>query len=208
MGAATDADPGLCGPGATVSPDAGRHADWATIPNVVTVARLVLFAPLVVGMIASRQHWIAAAVLLVVYASTDWVDGFLARRLGQVSRLGALLDPLADRAGEMAIYAAMLAVGVLPWWAVAVIVTVDLGLFAIVALRAEAVHDLSVTWLGKLRTVILMAALPLLTLGAADLAVASTIGAIGLVLLVIGSVLHVAAGVLYAVLMLRTPRAD
>lgn len=190
-----------------MSPDTDRHADWATIPNVITMARLVLFAPLVIGMIASRQHWIAAAVLLAVYAASDWVDGFLARRLGQVSRLGELLDPLADRAGEMAIYVTMLAVGVLPWWAVVVIVSVDLGLFAILAVRTASALDLKVTWLGKLRTVILMAALPLLILGAADFAVAPTLGTIGMVLIVIGSVLHVAAGALYAFLMLRAPQA-
>ena len=191
-----------------MSPDTGRHADWATLPNVITMARLVLFMPVVVGMIASRQHWIAAAILLVAYASTDWIDGFLARRLGQVSRLGELLDPLADRAGEMAIYATMLAVGVLPWWAVAVIVGVDLILFAILALRTAAALDLTVTWLGKLRTVTLMASLPLLILGQADLAAGPALGDAGTVLLVIGSVLHVAAGVGYAVSMISNPLKD
>ena len=177
--------------------------DWATVPNVVTTARLVLFLPVVVGVIARRQHPLAATVLLVLYSSTDWVDGFLARRLNQKSRIGELIDPLADRAGEMCIYATMLAVGLLPWWVVAVIVGVDLGLFAVVAVRMRALGDLTVTWVGKARTAVVAVALPLLTLSQVEGVAGPTLAVVAMGLLVIGCLLHVAAGLLYAVGLVR-----
>ncbi len=177
--------------------------DWATIPNGITTGRLIFLAPLVVGVIATREHPIAASVLLVVYASTDWIDGYLARRLDQVSRLGEILDPLADRAGEMAIYATLLAVGLLPWWMLAVTVAVDLGLFAVAVSRLHSLRDVSVTWLGKVRTAAVMVALPLLTLSQADAATGPTLLAVATALLALGAVLHVLAGILYAVGMAR-----
>lgn len=177
--------------------------DWATIPNMITAGRLVLLVPIVVGLIASRQHPVAATVMLVVFASTDWVDGFLARRLGQVSRLGEILDPLADRAGEMSIYATLLAVGLLPWWVLVVAVVVDLSLFAVVATRRNALHDLSVTWVGKIRTALLMAALPVLTLSQAEGVAGPVLLALATAMLALGSFLHVVAGLLYAVRLVR-----
>jgi cardiolipin synthase (CMP-forming) len=182
--------------------------DWATVPNVITTARLVLFLPIVVGTIASRQYPMAATVLLVVYASTDWVDGFLARRLNQVSRIGELIDPLADRAGEMCIYATMLAVGLLPWWVVAVIVGVDIGLFAVVATRMHAIRDVSVTWVGKARTAVVAVALPLLTLSQAEGMAGPTLAGVAMALLVIGCLLHVIAGLLYGVGLVRHVGAE
>jgi len=179
--------------------------DWATIPNAITAARLVLFVPLVAWVSGTRDHPIAATVLLVLFGGTDWIDGFLARRLGQVSRVGEIIDPVADRAGVIIICATMLAVGLLPWWALIVIVTVDLALFAVGAARLHAVGELTVEWVGKFRTAVLMTSLPLLTLSGADLAFAPTLRTVGLTLLAIGTVLHVVAGTLYAVRLVRTP---
>ncbi len=185
----------------TVEPD--PRSDWATIPNYVTAARLLLFVPLVVGVVATRQHPLFATVLLVLFGATDWVDGFLARRLHQVTRLGEILDPLADRAGEMSIYATLLAVGLLPWWALTVAVVMDLLLFTIVAARMRTVGPVSVTWIGKVRTAVQMTALPLLTLSQVDAATGPVILTVATALLAIGAVLHVAAGLGYAVALLR-----
>jgi cardiolipin synthase len=183
----------------TLTAEANTRPDWATVPNVITAARLVLVVPVVVGLIASRQHPVAATVLLVLFAGTDWIDGFLARRLDQVSRLGEIIDPLADRAGEMSIYATLLAVGLLPWWVLAVIVLVDLGMFVVVATRLRALGQISVTWVGKARTAVLMTALPLLTLSQADAVTGPTLMAVATALLGIGCLLHVVAGLLYGV---------
>src|ERR1700722_13419842 len=69
-----------------------------SLPNVVTTARLVL-VPAFVWLLVQPRHrdWFAAAVLLAALGSTDWVDGQLARRLDQVTTLGKVLDPVADR---------------------------------------------------------------------------------------------------------------
>jgi len=183
--------------------EANTRPDWATVPNVITAARLVLVVPVVVGLIASRQHPVAATVFLVLFASTDWVDGFVARRFNQVSRLGEIIDPLADRAGEMSIFATLLAVGLLPWWTLPVIVLVDIGLFVVVATRLHALGQVSVTWVGKVRTAALMAALPLLTLSQVDAVTGPALMIVATTLLAMGCLLHVAAGVLYGVGMIR-----
>lgn len=182
---------------------ADGRPDWATVPNIITGARLVLFVPVVVGLIASRQFPIATTIVLVLFGATDWIDGYLARRLNQVTRLGAIIDPLADRAGEMSIYAVLLAVGLLPWWAPVVIVGVDLAMFAIVALRLRTLHQVAVTWVGKIRTTALMASLPLLTLSQSPLVPGPTLYSAGLVLLVVGCALHIVAGTQYALAMLK-----
>nr|NLI50032.1 CDP-alcohol phosphatidyltransferase family protein [Propionibacterium sp.] len=187
----------------TVTAEANPRSDWATIPNYITAARLLLFVPLVVGVLASRQYPLAATILLVLFGATDWIDGYLARRLHQVSRLGEILDPLADRAGEMSIYATLLAVGLLPWWVLAVTVVMDLLLFAVVAVRMRRVGPVAVTWLGKTRTAVQMTALPLLTLSQVDAATGPTILTVAIALLALGAVLHIAAGVGYAIALLR-----
>lgn len=186
-------------------PAPGRP-DWATVPNIITGARLVLFVPLVVGFIASRQHPVVSTVLLVLFASTDWIDGFLARRLNQVSRLGEIIDPLADRAGEMCIYAVLLAIGLLPWWVLPVVVGVDVAMFVIVATRWHGFSNVTVTWVGKARTVALMAALPLLTLSQVDPGWGPGVHAVSVGLFALGCALNVVAAVQYGVGMVRGRR--
>ncbi len=68
----------------------------ATLPNALTALRLCC-VPLFVWLVFGAHEQTAAAILLAVFGATDWVDGFLARRLGQVSNLGKVLDPTADR---------------------------------------------------------------------------------------------------------------
>ena len=84
------------------------------LPNTLTMARLVL-APVLGWLVASGEGVLAAALFAVV-AVTDALDGWLARRLGQVSALGQLLDPLADKALVNATFLAGASTGVLPWW--------------------------------------------------------------------------------------------
>ena len=74
-----------------------------TIPNLLTWGRIVLI-PLVVGVFYAPPHWLApheqnlaATVIFVVAAITDWLDGYLARTLQQTSAFGAFLDPVADK---------------------------------------------------------------------------------------------------------------
>ena len=138
-----------------------------TVPNAFTMVRL-LAIPLVVVLVAQphRADWVAAAALLAGLGATDWVDGFLARRLRQVSTLGKVLDPLADRLLLVTAAVTIIAVGAVPV-PVAVIallreVTVAVG-FVIVAIAGGRRMD--VTTAGKATTLCLMVAMPLFLVG-------------------------------------------
>lgn len=95
-----------------------------TLPNLITIARL-LMVPLVVVMIGAGQWGVAFAVFVLAGVS-DAVDGFIARRWGMQSQLGAYLDPLADKALLVSIYVALAIHGVLPPWVAIVVVSRDI----------------------------------------------------------------------------------
>lgn len=84
-----------------------------TIPNAVSAVRLAL-VPIFVGLFVTKRNDPLAFATLFVIGSTDWVDGFLARRLGQVSRLGKVIDPVADRIAVIAIVVALVFRGIIP----------------------------------------------------------------------------------------------
>ena len=107
---------------------AATRPDWATIPNLVTLLRFVLLAPVCVLLLDGPDT--LAVVLLLVWASTDWVDGLLARLLDQTSRTGAIIDPIADRVGLAGIVLSLAIADLLSWAALAIIVLVDLAMAA------------------------------------------------------------------------------
>jgi cardiolipin synthase len=126
-----------------------------TIPNLISLVRLGLI-PVFLWLLVGRDNPIGAGLLLGLIGSTDWVDGYLARRLNQVSEIGKILDPLADRAAVATAVIAGLVTGDLPaWFAWALIVREALvGIGAIyVALRGHT--SLAVRDLGKLATLLL-----------------------------------------------------
>lgn len=179
------------------------RSDWATIPNAVTLVRLVLLVPVCVLLVRGGPDTLSV-VLLLVWALTDWIDGFLARRLDQVSRLGEAMDPVADRIGLVGIVLALALAGLLPWTALGVIVLVDL-VVALWAARAALRESLGVSVIGKARTAVLMTSVFLLA-GAAAWA-PWLIGAIT-VLLWIGVVMHVIAGIGYVRQVSRRRRGE
>src|SRR5664279_4070697 len=104
---------------------AGRRAGIAlNIPNLITLGRILL-VPIVVWAIASGTMWIAF-VLFVVAGVSDAVDGFLAKRFGMASELGAYLDPLADKALIVSIYLTLGINGAIPRWLVILVVSRDI----------------------------------------------------------------------------------
>jgi len=134
-----------------------------SLPNVVTTARLVLVPVFVVLLIQPHHRdWYRAAILLAVLGSTDWVDGQLARRLDQVTTLGKILDPTADRVLLVTAVIGILAVGAVPI-PIAVIAISREGLVAIAAvvLAALGARRIDVTLIGKAGTFGLMCAFPL-----------------------------------------------
>jgi len=123
------------------------------MPNAITLARL-LAVPAVVWLIV--RGWYEAALWLFLIASlSDAVDGWLARRLGQVTRLGSLLDPIADKALLVSVFAALGVRGLLPAWLVILVVFRDALIVSGWLLRqlltpsAQAIRP---HWLSKLNT--------------------------------------------------------
>lgn len=136
-----------------------------TVPNLISVLRL--FAIPVFLYLVWTERDLAGFLVLVVAVLTDFVDGAVARRLNQVSKLGQFLDPLADRLFIAAAVVALAIRDVIPLWLVIVVMLRDalLGIGAIIMSR-WGVGTLPVKWLGKWATFALLFALPLFLLGA------------------------------------------
>jgi cardiolipin synthase len=183
-----------------------RYGQVLTVPNLVSFARLAgvpLFLWLFLG--AHADGW--AVAVLAVGGLSDWVDGYLARRLGQVSRIGELLDPMADRLYILATLVAFTVRGVVPvWFTVALLAReVVLG-FCLLALRRYGFGPPPVHYLGKAATFILLVAFPLLLLGHAAAGTAGWTFAIGWGLAWWGLVLYWLAGLLYIGQCIRAVR--
>jgi cardiolipin synthase (CMP-forming) len=174
-----------------------RRSAWRTVPNLVTAVRFALVVPITV-LLLEGAHPLGAAVLAAVFGASDWVDGFLARRLGQTSRLGEALDPIADRTGVACIAVALAVVGAVPWWVVAVFPAVDLVVGGVYLARRRRIE---VTVVGKVRTGAAMAGVFAVMVGLAP--GLSPLLPVGQAALAVGAVLHVGAGVRYVREMLR-----
>jgi cardiolipin synthase len=135
-----------------------------TIPNVISFARL-LGVPLFLYLFLGTDHKGWALVVLAIGGTTDWVDGFLARRLGQVSRLGELMDPLADRLYILATLLAFTIGGVVPWaFTVALLARDAVLLVCVGVLKRYGFGPLPVHYVGKAATAQLLLAFPILLL--------------------------------------------
>jgi cardiolipin synthase len=170
-----------------------------TVPNLISFARLV-GVPLFLYLILVSHQEVAAVVVLAVGGTTDWVDGYLARRLHQVSRLGELLDPLADRLYILATLIALTARSVIPWWFTAALLLRELILLiCLLVLRRHGYEPLPVHYLGKTATFILLFAFPVLLLADASAGAAHVAWPAGWALAWWGLVLYWAAAALYVV---------
>ncbi len=147
----------------TGSPPAAPPDRVFTVPNALSALRLAL-VPVFFWLVLTRQDGWALAVLFVS-GWTDYFDGVLARRLNQVSRLGQLLDPAADRLYILATLVGLGWRGIVPWWLLVVVVARDVLLsLTIPVLARHGYGPLPVHVLGKAATFNLLYALPLLLL--------------------------------------------
>jgi cardiolipin synthase len=96
----------------------------AYLPNLICVARICLTLPIVI--LLTRSDFRLALVLIVIAGLSDGLDGFLARRYGWTSRIGGLLDPLADKLLFISVFAALTYIGLVPVWLFAVVIMRDL----------------------------------------------------------------------------------
>ena len=130
-----------------------------TVPNVLSLARIAVLPFVFVDLLDGR--YIRAFVLLAIFAATDWLDGYLARRLDQVSRLGVLLDPISDRALFVVVGIGFVLADLLPLWALVVLLARDAGVLLVGAgLLARGATPPKVTRIGKAATFGLMFAFP------------------------------------------------
>jgi cardiolipin synthase len=187
------------GSGPALDPQAGGTAPSSaivTVPNVISLGRLGLM-PACAGLLAAG-HYSWGLALAAALAASDGVDGWLARRTDQVSRLGQLLDPLADQVLLASIALVLLVRGVLPWPALALLVGRDLILLAgWVLLRRRGVQPPEVVGAGKAATVTLLGALLLLIWGEIEMTAAPAAHVLGVLALWLGVVLHYVAGGIY-----------
>jgi cardiolipin synthase (CMP-forming) len=135
----------------------------ATVPNVLSLLRLVLVPVFCWLILTGHDGW--ALAVLAVSGLSDYLDGMLARRWGQVSRIGQLLDPMADRLYIVSTLIGLALRDVVPWWLVVVLVSRDVLLtLTVPVLARHGYGPLPVHSLGKAATFNLLYAFPLLLL--------------------------------------------
>ncbi len=143
--------------------DASALTGWAgilTVPNLISVARLGCI-PWFMWLLFGAEDRMWAALLLGGLGATDWVDGWAARRLGQVSELGKVLDPTADRLLLLVAVPCLLVDGTIPgWFALTVLVREVLVGAATLVLAALGARRIDVSWWGKTGTFALLWAVP------------------------------------------------
>ena len=136
-----------------------------TVPNAITLVRLACI-PLFLWLLFGTTHQSAAAILLAVLGATDWVDGFVARRYHQVSTLGKVLDPVADRVLVVTSVIAIIVYGAVPlWFGLATVAREVVVSGAVLLLASLGATRIDVLWVGKAGTFALMFSYPAFLLG-------------------------------------------
>ena len=177
-----------------------------TVPNALSVLRLILIGVFVYLLLGAHAYGWATAVLMISGAS-DWADGKIARLLDQYSRLGELLDPAVDRLYMLVVPVSMAIAGIVPWWIIAILIARD-GLLAAMlpVLRSRGLTALPVSYIGKAATFALMSAFPLILLGQWDALWSRMIGACGWAFLIWGIYMYLWAFVLYVIQLVMVVR--
>ncbi|MFV0534179.1 MAG: CDP-alcohol phosphatidyltransferase family protein [Cumulibacter sp.] len=168
-----------------------------TIPNILSMLRLA-GVPLFLWLLLGPQEDLWAAIVLGLSAVTDWADGKIARKFGQTSHLGQLLDPAADRLYILSTLLAFVLRGFVPWWFVALLVLRDVSVgIALLILRRQGYEALQVNYLGKAATFCLLYGFPLLLLARAASSLETVTLPLAYAFIVWGAVLYLVAGAHY-----------
>jgi len=140
------------------------------LPNLITLLRIVLI-PLIVGVFYFPDHWLseegkntAATAIFIVAAVTDWLDGYLARKLNQMSAFGAFFDPVADKLVVVGALIVLLTLGRVDMVVGLIIIGREIAISALREWMAQLgqARSVAVAFVGKLKTVLQMVAIPLL----------------------------------------------
>jgi cardiolipin synthase (CMP-forming) len=192
-------------PGTTerVDPAGGRTL---TLPNVISIIRL-LCLPIFVYLLFGRDNRAAAAWMLAALGTTDWIDGYIARRWNQVSELGKILDPVADRLLFFVGVGGILIDGSVPvWFAAAVLVREAVVGITTVVIALLGARRIDVTWFGKAGTFGLMMAFPFFLASHSTLGWHETAGWLAWATGIPGLVLSYIAWAMYAPMAVRALR--
>lgn len=179
-------------------PPQGSSRRVLTVPNVISFLRIVLI-PVFFLLIIDPDTTTAGVILFGVVIATDWVDGTIARRTGQVTELGKMLDPVADRLAIAAGIIALVIRDVFPVWAAVAILARDLVVLLAGSYVLSRTHvRLDVRWIGKVATFSLMVAVPAISWGALGLPLGAAGTTIGWVCFAVGIVEYYVAAFAYA----------
>lgn len=190
-----------------VSPPVGAGEDRIlTLPNVITLVRLGLL-PVFLYLLFGRDNRAAAASLLAALGATDWVDGYIARRWAQVSNLGKILDPTADRLLFFVGVTGIVVDHSVPLWFAVVVLAREVTIAtATVGLAILGARRIDVTWYGKAGTFGLMFAFPLFLASHSTLSWHPVAGVAAWVFGIPGLILSYIAAGLYVPIGLRALR--
>ncbi|MHA7133015.1 CDP-alcohol phosphatidyltransferase family protein [Oerskovia turbata] len=180
-----------------------------TIPNTISLLRLCLVPVFAVLIVRGHDEW--ALVVLAISGASDWLDGVLARRLDQVTKLGQMLDPAADRLFILVTLLGLAWRDLVPLWVLLVILLRDLALLCLLpVLTRHGYGPLPVSFVGKAATFALLYAFPLLLLAETPGALGATAAIIGWAFTGWGVGLYWLAGIQYIrqARQLVSPRTD
>ena len=178
----------------------------ATFPNLLSLVRILLI-PVFVALLLHHGTEGAGLIVLGAVVATDWVDGYIARHTGQVSNLGKILDPVADRLALTAALVAMVVRDAFPLWAAVLVIARDgvILLAGVVLLFGYRIR-LDVRWVGKAATFGLMCAIPLVAWGNFGLKFHTFASTFGWLVFVPAIALYYLATVVYAADVFRALR--
>ncbi|MEX2275424.1 MAG: CDP-alcohol phosphatidyltransferase family protein [Actinomycetota bacterium] len=174
------------------------HDAVFTLPNVISAIRIALI-PAFVYLLLQPGKEAAGLILFGLVVSTDWVDGYIARRTDSVSDLGKLLDPIADRLAIGAGLITLVLADVFPLWAALLIIVRDVAVFiAGLVLLTRSKVRIDVRYLGKIATFGLMTSVPWIAWGNFGLPLAEAAKALGWIVFAVAIVEYYIATFLYA----------
>ena len=140
------------------------NGEVINVPNLLSILRIAL-VPVFLWFLLD-EFFLAAIVVLALAGLTDFLDGYLARKLNQITKLGKMLDPVADRLYIFATLLALSVTGYVPWWLAALVILRDvLMLISLPVLASVGYKSLPVHYLGKASTFALLYSFPLLLMG-------------------------------------------
>jgi len=173
-----------------------------TVPNLVTALRLCCL-PIFVWLLFGPGERQGAAWLLGALGATDWVDGFLARRLGQTSEFGKIFDPTVDRLLFVVGIVSLIIDGSVPVWfaLIALAREAAVGAMMVIATVIFKMERFDVTWWGKTATFLLMFAFPGFLMAESDIGIADAFGVAAWVLGIPGLALSLYTAVAYVPLV-------